>query len=100
MSDAVPIGSAELLESTPVVVTVEGSRYILSTDVDDEPVLFSAVCPHQHGRVGVRDGGTLRCPNHRWEFDAATGECLRGGDEPLESVPVYVENGQIYAVPE
>lgn len=96
MAETIPIGPLELLDDAPTVVTHADHRYILSLDEGGEPVLFDAVCPHQRGRVGVVDESTLRCPNHRWEFDAASGDPIRG-DEPLEAYDVTVTDGELRA---
>lgn len=97
MTDATQIGPASLLDEAPTVVTVDGSRYILNRNDSGEPVLYSAVCPHQGGRVKVVDESTFRCPTHRWEFDAETGACIRRGDEPLTSYDVVVDDGTLRA---
>lgn len=95
MSD-VEIGPASLVDDAPVVVKVDQGRYILA-ERDGGAVLFSAVCPHQRGRVKVADEGTLRCPNHRWEFDAETGACTSGADASLTEFGVREEDGMLYA---
>lgn len=97
MTDEIRIGPVELLDEIPTVVALDGGRFILSRDEDDDPVLFSAVCPHQGGRVTVADESTLRCPTHRWEFDAASGSCIRRGDEPLTAYDVRVADGDLLA---
>lgn len=89
------IGPTDLLESTPTAVSIDGKQYILSHREDGEPVLYSAICPHQHGRVKVADGSTFRCPNHRWEFDATSGECIRGGNTALDAYDVWVASGEL-----
>lgn len=100
MSPEITVGPTDLLKSAPTVVTVEGTRFVLSTDDEDEPVLFSAVCPHQNGRVSVAEGTTLRCPNHRWKFDAQTGTCISGGDSALTAYPVRRVDGELLATVE
>ncbi|WP_435348635.1 Rieske (2Fe-2S) protein [Haloarchaeobius sp. HRN-SO-5] len=96
--EPVELGPVTLLDDLPTVVSPpSGGRFVLSAD-GDGPVLFSAVCPHQRGRVRVSDGETLVCPNHRWEFDAETGACTSGQDASLEAVPVERENGTLYAL--
>jgi CMP-N-acetylneuraminate monooxygenase len=91
-----PIGPAELLADAPTVVTVDGARFVLATDADGDPQLFSAVCPHQRGRVRVVDETTLRCPNHRWEFDAESGRAL-DQDAALDTYDVTVADGTLRA---
>lgn len=91
------IGTANMLESAPTLITVSGERYIISRCGDGTPVLYAAVCPHQRGRVKIVDESTFRCPNHRWEFDAASGECVSGGDRCLDAYDVTVVDGEIRA---
>lgn len=98
MTDETVIGPVELLESVPVVVTVDGDRFVLSTRENGDPVLYGAVCPHQRGRVRVIDETTLRCPNHRWEFDASTGERLGGEEQSLETYDVTIVGDGLRAV--
>lgn len=96
MTGTTVIGALDLLEDAPRVVSVDDRRYVLSRNEDGDPVLFSAVCPHQGGRVGVVDQSTLRCPNHRWEFDPHTGDPTRG-HTPLEQYDVTVTDGELRA---
>lgn len=98
MTNGISIGAVELLEDAPTTVTIEGSRYILHEDDTGDPILYSAVCPHQHGRVKVIDESTFLCPNHRWEFDADTGVCVSGGDGSLEAYDVIAVDGELRAV--
>jgi len=91
------IAPADLIEDAPTVVECEGKRYILGRREDGRPALYSAVCPHQRGRVRPAGEGLLRCPNHRWEFDAHTGDCLTVEDERLPEFDVEVRDGTLYA---
>lgn len=92
------LGPDSLLEKTPVGLTVDGTRYILTTRTDGTHVAYTAVCPHQSGRVMVEDETTLICPNHQWEFDAETGACITMPDECLPVSPVQRENGSLYVL--
>ncbi|WP_254533039.1 Rieske (2Fe-2S) protein [Natrinema gelatinilyticum] len=92
----VEIGPKSLLETTPCQVDVNGGRYLLHERNDSEIALYSAICPHQRGRVKPRDDVFL-CPNHRWKFDPETGECLTGANETLPSVSVQVREDRLYA---
>ena len=40
------IGDKSLLENLPVKLTINDNPYILSK-INDEIILFSAICPHQ-----------------------------------------------------
>jgi nitrite reductase/ring-hydroxylating ferredoxin subunit len=95
MTDRTRIGPASLLSESPTAVTVDGDRYLVSRGDDGEPRLYSAVCPHQHGRVKVADESTFLCPNHRWQFDPETGECVSGGEGALTSYEVVVSDGDL-----
>lgn len=92
----VAVGPASLVDDAPVVVEVDGGRYVLA-ERDGAAALFSAVCPHQRGRVRVADDETLLCPNHRWQFDAETGACTSGADASLTEVAVVEDDGTLYA---
>lgn len=100
MTQEIPIGPTELLEEAPTTVTIDGTRYILHRDDNGDPVLYSAVCPHQHGRVKVVDESTFLCPNHRWKFDSTTGECVSGGEGSLDAYEVTVVDGELRAIVE
>lgn len=91
------IAPAEAVEDAPKVVESEGKRYILGQEEDGQPRLYSAVCPHQRGRVRVASEDRLLCPNHRWEFDARTGDCLTVEDERLTEFDVERRDGTLYA---
>lgn len=86
-----------VLEDAPKVVESDGKRYILGRNEDGQPRLYSAVCPHQRGRVRVAGEDRLLCPNHRWEFDAHTGDCMTVEDERLTEFDVEVRDGTLYA---
>ncbi|WP_162354489.1 Rieske (2Fe-2S) protein [Natrialba swarupiae] len=90
----IDVGTEELLEETPQIVTVEGNRYVLHERENGDVALYSAICPHQRGRITAREE-ILLCPNHRWKFDPETGECLTVDDERLPAVPVSREDGSL-----
>lgn len=58
--------------------------------------LLSSVCPHQGGEVSDR-GTSFECPLHGWRFDRVTGRCLNAPSKALSAVPVFVDNGVLYA---
>lgn len=53
-------------------------------------------CPHAGADLEetseVLPGGILRCLNHYYEFDLATGHCLNGRCRPLDTVLLHVDN--------
>ena len=85
---AVPVGGA-------VKVDVGGSPVIVARPNANETVAFSAICTHQGCVVDVA-GRTLDCPCHGSQFNALTGQVLRGpAVNPLPKVSVAVKNGEV-----
>lgn len=93
----VELAPADALDEAPVAVDTVAGRFILSADESGSPVLYSAVCPHQRGRVRPDGDDRLLCPNHRWAFDAVTGDCLTVEDASLPSFPVELSDDALYA---
>ena len=57
----------------------------------------SATCTHQGCSVLPPHNGTVSCPCHGSQFDAVTGQVLRGpATQPLPPVPVHVQGDQVY----
>lgn len=59
------------------------------------------VCPHAGARLSEGDidvdAGVVTCPEHGSRFDTCSGDRLRGpSDEGLRTLPVVVEDGQVY----
>src|SRR5947208_1422588 len=59
---------------------------------------YAGRCPHQGALLGEGelDGDTLVCRNHRWRFDAATGQ-RQGGPECLASCPLERRGDELWA---
>ncbi len=59
--------------------------------------VYEGRCPHQGALLGEGelDAGALVCRNHRWRFDAETGERL-GGKACLRACPTRDEGGQLW----
>lgn len=68
--------------------------------------VYDSVCPHQatdmpelalsaSGAPGHRRV-TLTCPQHGWQFDVASGDCIKKGDTPLTRLDSKVEAGRIW----
>ena len=70
---------------------------VLTTDASGGVHGVSATCTHQGCSVqGPRDG-KVSCPCHGSEFDASSGNVLRGpATRPLPPVPVHVQGDQVY----
>lgn len=61
--------------------------------------VFDSRCPHQGTDIpplGL-EGCTLTCPRHRWRFDVRSGDCIGGGDCPLQHWPCRVSKGRLLA---
>jgi Rieske Fe-S protein len=84
--DDIPDGGGLVLADQRVVLVRSG----------DEVRAFSAICTHQGCPVdGVADG-LITCPCHGSEFDAATGDVVRGpATRPLAAVQVEVADGVV-----
>ncbi|MFT4677885.1 MAG: nitrite reductase/ring-hydroxylating ferredoxin subunit [Patiriisocius sp.] len=63
-------------------------------EVDSQLVVHSAICPHLLGPLNAtRDGKTVNCPWHGYEFDIRSGDCLtsRAATCRLKTPPSIVE---------
>ena len=83
----VPVGSA---------VVVSGAKpVVVAQPTPGKFVAFSASCTHRGTTVSAEPGSTtLVCPSHGSQFDAATGQVLKGpATAPLASVPVTNADG-------
>ncbi|CAN5777687.1 hypothetical protein BH09ACT7_BH09ACT7_42100 [soil metagenome] len=82
-----PVGSA--------IVIAGPKPYVVTQPTPGQFVAFSASCTHRGTTVSAEPGSTtLLCPSHGSEFDAATGQVIKGpAKQPLPSVPVVVGDG-------
>ena len=83
----------------------EGQRfYINDTDValfkvEGRIYALSNICPHQHASKmyeGFIENNCIVCPLHGWTFNLETGN-LHSGSKGLETYPVKIVEGNIYA---
>lgn len=88
---AVPVGQAK-------AVTLPGGKPgILARPTATTAACFSAICTHM-GCTVQADGSRLNCPCHGSQYDALTGQVLRGpATSPLPSIPVTVTDGDVVA---
>ncbi|WP_432156575.1 MULTISPECIES: Rieske 2Fe-2S domain-containing protein [unclassified Streptomyces] len=84
-------GDARLYRDHNVVVSRAGDGALSA---------YSSVCTHAGCAINKLDGEKLICPCHGSEFDAATGEVLRGpASVGLPKLSVKAENGKLIAGP-
>ncbi|RYF14364.1 MAG: carboxymuconolactone decarboxylase [Comamonadaceae bacterium] len=59
--------------------------------------VFDSRCPHQSTDIPqlALEGGTLTCPRHGWQFDAASGACTAHGDQPLREWDCRLHEGRL-----
>ena len=94
------IGNTSLLENLPMKITIDDDPYILS-QTDNEIILFSAICPHQHNVVSELETDCWKCPSHEWTFDPKSGCSINTPNEYLTKFPVLIEDGVLFAdIPE
>lgn len=79
-----------------VVDGPNGGKVLLVRPAAGQVKAFDAACPHMGTTVDAPAGGTITCPNHRSQFDAATGALRRGpASTGLKEIPVRVDGGAI-----
>src|SRR5206468_12108263 len=72
-----------------------GKPAIVARPTADTARCFSAICTHQ-GCTVAPAGAQLNCPCHGSQYNALTGQVLRGpAPKPLPEIPVKVENGKV-----
>ena len=78
--------------SLPQEVQVGGRTFVLN-ELDDELVVYPALCPHQLGPLtdAPMIDGTVSCPWHGYGFDVRTGECVTGQTCRFAEVPEIEE---------
>jgi cytochrome P450/nitrite reductase/ring-hydroxylating ferredoxin subunit len=74
-----------------------GGHDLVALRTRGEIRVYEGRCPHQGALLGEGEleGDTIVCRNHRWRFDAATGQ-RRGGPECLRACPTQVRDGALW----
>ncbi|MBT0769250.1 Rieske (2Fe-2S) protein [Kineosporia sp. J2-2] len=86
---------SDIAEGDAASYTLDGDPLIVAMPEADEPVAFSAVCPHQGATVQVQ-GDELVCPLHQSKFEKLTGKFISGpANASLTEVQVEVSDGNI-----
>lgn len=65
---------------------------------EDEIFALINKCPHKGGPLseGIVHGRKVACPLHNWVIDLNTGEAVAPDEGCTTSVPVRLENGQVF----
>ena len=66
---------------------------------DGEFYVTDNACPHAGGNLagGYFEGQILFCPWHHWPFDIRTGRCPQSQSVWVQTYPVKVELGRVWA---
>jgi len=92
----IKIGSISILSNTPKLIQIKNKPYILDVNSHHEPILFSAICPHQHGTVKKLEKDLWTCPSHDWIFNPKTGVCLNSPQSCLEKFSIIIKDDYLY----
>ena len=86
---SIPVGSGTVVDGpNGPVLLVQPTAGVIKA--------FSAVCPHQGTTVDPPADGTITCPNHGSQFDAASGALKKGpAATGLTPVSTRVVNGSV-----
>jgi cytochrome P450/nitrite reductase/ring-hydroxylating ferredoxin subunit len=87
----------DLVGDGPFAVSADGLDLVV-VRTESRLRAYQGRCPHQGALLGEgeMDGSALVCRNHRWRFDAATGE-RQGGPGCLVSCPVETRGTELWA---
>lgn len=89
-ADEIDLGRREGLR-LPVALTAAGRAWVVNA-VDDELVIYPALCPHQLGPLDGQalEQGVVTCPWHGYRFDVRSGECVSGQNCRFTQRPALV----------
>ncbi|GLY17576.1 hypothetical protein Kisp01_45900 [Kineosporia sp. NBRC 101677] len=87
---------SDIPEGEAASFELDGDPIIVSMPAAEQPVAFSAVCPHQGATVAV-EGDQIVCPLHNSIFEKDTGAFVSGpaAGKGLTPIEVSVEGGNI-----
>jgi CMP-N-acetylneuraminate monooxygenase len=90
------IGPKSILENVPKIIELDKEPYILSKDNNGNPILYSAICPHQHNVVKDLKKDVWRCPSHEWIFNPNSGNCINVPSESLKKIKIEIKENFLY----
>ncbi len=92
----IDLGRREALR-LPLTLTAAGRAWIVN-EVDDDLVVYPALCPHQLGPLEGQalERGIVTCPWHGYRFDVRSGACVSGQSCRFTQQPTLREaDGQV-----
>ncbi len=88
----------ELAAGVTKIVELNG-EHLYATRLKQEVRVFDAICPHHASNLSFAriSQGKVECPLHGWQFEVASGQCIRGGSNLIER-RVKIENDILYVI--
>lgn len=89
-------GTADIKPGRGIVAEAKG-KTLAVFNVDGTYHAIDNTCVHRGGPLGEGDleGSVVSCPWHGWQFDVATGECVKNPSAKVEVYQVKVEGSDI-----
>tara|TARA_B110000196_G_scaffold270642_1_gene245753 strand:- start:7401 stop:9257 length:1857 start_codon:yes stop_codon:yes gene_type:complete len=91
------LGPITLLQNLPKLIDIEDEPYILTKDDSGNPLLYSAICPHQSNIVKDLKKDEWRCPSHEWTFNPDSGKCINSPTSSLDKIEIKIQKNLLYA---
>jgi len=99
MSDFIDIGALGDIpqQGARLVKTAAGCIAIFRT-AEDKVFALDDKCPHKGGPLsnGIQHGEAVTCPLHNWVLDLKTGEAVGPDEGKAQTIPVKIEEGQVF----
>jgi len=79
------------------VATPRGKIAVFRT-IDDQVFAIEDRCPHRGGPLsqGIVHGNSVTCPLHNWVISLETGNALGADEGKVRTIPVKVEDRQLF----
>jgi nitrite reductase (NADH) small subunit len=89
-------GTGDVKPGHGIVVEVNG-KTVAVFNVDGTFHAIDNTCVHRGGPLGEGEveGGVVTCPWHGWQFNIATGECVKNPSAKVEVYPVKIEGDDV-----
>jgi nitrite reductase (NADH) small subunit len=89
-------GTADVKPGHGIVAEVQG-KTLAGFNVDGTFHAIDNTCVHRGGPLGEGEveGGVVSCPWHGWQFNVATGECVKNPSAKVAVYQVTVEGDDV-----